>query len=91
MKMNSKNKPGKGERNHAISRLAVVAAIVIVAASCSSTPTAVRPTTTGKTVATSTPPPEQQVIIDNLAEPDPGIVDTEIYEGGRRDRAELRG
>ena len=81
MKVNSKEKPGMINRHRTISRLTVMAVIVLVTAACASTPTAVRPTSTEKTIATTSAPPEDQIVIESGMDADPGIVDTEIYEG----------
>jgi general secretion pathway protein D len=70
-------------RHRIISRLTIMALTALVVVACSSNYTAVRPTSTGKTVKTTTmpPPAEDQLVIENVVEADPGIVDTEIYEG----------
>ena len=62
-----------------LSRLIVVILIVIVA-SCSST-TPVRPTSTGKTIKSASTPTDNQPIISDFTEADPGVTDTEVYEG----------
>ena len=69
-------------RHRYLSRLTIMAVIILVVASCS-TYTPVRPTSTGKIVKTTTPEPpkEDQLVIENVVQADPGIVDTEIYEG----------
>jgi general secretion pathway protein D len=64
-----------------ISRLAVMAVIILAVASCSTTYEPVRPSSTGKTIKSTTPPPDDQLVIENITEADPGIIDTEIYEG----------
>jgi general secretion pathway protein D len=82
MKVNNKENPGMKNRHAYMSRLVVIITIVLVAASCSPTYTAVRPTSTGKIVKTTQEaPPEDQLVIQSLEEADPGITDTEIYEG----------
>ena len=70
-------------RHRLFSRLVIMALTALVVVACSSNYTAVRPTSTGKTVKTTTmpPPAEDQLVIENVVEADPGIVDTEIYEG----------
>ena len=81
MKMTSKENPGMDNRHRMLSRLMIIAAIVMVAASCSTSYTAVRPTTTGKTIKSASGPADNQPVIEALTTGDPGIVDTEIYEG----------
>jgi hypothetical protein len=83
MTVNSKANPGMRSRHRIISRLTIMALTALVVVACSSNYTAVRPTSTGKTVKTTTmpPPAEDQLVIENVVEADPGIVDTEIYEG----------
>ena len=82
MKVNNKEKPGMRNRHSLFSRLTTAALVVLVVVSCSSNYTAVRPTSTGKTVKTTTPAPvEDQLVLENVVEADPGIVDNEIYEG----------
>ena len=69
-------------RHRLFSRLTIATLVVLVVVSCSSNYTAVRPTSTGKVVKTTTPAPvEDQLVIENVVEADPGIIDTEIYEG----------
>ena len=69
------------QRHGVISRLTVMAVIILAVANCSTTYEPVRPTSTGKTIKSTTPPPEDQLVIENITEADPGIIDTEIYEG----------
>ena len=80
MKMINKPYPGTKSRRLMFSRLAVFVAVLVIAASCTST-TPVRPTSTGKTIKTTSAPSDNQPIIEGLSEADPGITDTEIYEG----------
>lgn len=81
MKVNSKENPGMKNRHGYMSRLIVVATIVLVAASCSSTYTPVRPTSTNKIIKSASAPSEDQLVLDNMTEADPGIIDNEFYEG----------
>jgi general secretion pathway protein D len=81
MKVNNKETAGMDQRHSVISRLTVMAVIILAVASCSTTYEPVRPSSTGKTIKSTTPPPDDQLVIENITEADPGIIDTEIYEG----------
>ncbi|MEJ2402139.1 MAG: type II secretion system secretin GspD [Xanthomonadales bacterium] len=62
--------------------MAIVAAVVLVAAGCATTSyEPQRTSSVGRTVTESRTPDETQPIIDTMQEADPGITDTEIYQG----------
>ena len=81
--MNSNTYPGKLYRNRIMTRLAIVVVIALVTASCSTGYSTVRPTSTGKTIrsASESPATSEEVVLGSAVEDDPGIIDTEIYEG----------
>jgi general secretion pathway protein D len=83
MRVNSNTYPGKLYRNRIMTRLAILAVIALVTASCATGYSTVRPTSTGKTIrsAAESPATSEQVVLGSAVEDDPGIIDTEIYEG----------
>lgn len=70
-------------RKDMLTRLGIIAVIALVTASCSMGYSTVRPTSTGKTIrsASESPAANEQVVLESAAEAQPGIIDTEVYEG----------
>ena len=82
MKMNNWKRPGTRDMRRGIHRFGVALAVALVVAGCATTtyPTA-RPGSTGSVLNTAREAESGQPIIDASQEADPGITDTEIYEG----------
>ena len=81
MTVNNKELKGTSTGRRRLSRLLVMSAVALVTVACATPYTPDRPSTVGSRLAAEDRPSEQDVIIQNLAQPDPGITDTEIYEG----------
>ncbi|NNJ77853.1 MAG: hypothetical protein HKP19_01215 [Xanthomonadales bacterium] len=81
MTVNNKELKGTSSGRRRLSRLLVMSAVALVTVACATPYTPDRPSTVGSRLAAEERPSEQDVIIQNLAQPDPGITDTEIYEG----------
>lgn len=83
MKTRNNNRPERLARTPDwLRRLAVATAVVLIAAGCAATPyESQRPGSVGRTLSEAKPVDEGQPVIETFQEADPGINDTEIYEG----------